>query len=186
MAGKSEQICTAFPLTTISAQKITRSFFKTFSWSKNWKSFLTNLTALKNIHHLAFLNFSRENLLAEKLVGSFFTSDINMNKIMKRINTSTRKTDKSSVFSCAYDVCLVISNWGITHWQERSFFLSTFVLMFISLVRKSFRNFSKTVSRFCKLLLARWWMLLKGFKLRKSYMARLEIVLQQKKWIQID
>ena len=180
MAGKSEQICTAFPLTTISAQKITRSC------GKNWKSFLTNLTALKNIHHLAFLNFSRENLLAEKLVGSFFTSDINMNKIMKRINTSTRKTDKSSVFSCAYDVCLVISNWGITHWQERSFFLSTFVLMFISLVRKSFRNFSKTVSRFCKLLLARWWMLLKGFKLRKSYMARLEIVLQQKKWIQID
>ena len=29
-------------------------------------------------------------------------------------------------------------------------------------------------------------MLLKGFKLRKSYMATLEIVLQQKKWIQID
>ena len=44
------------------------------------------VAALKNIHHLAFLNFSRENLLAEKLVGSFFTSDINMNKIMKRIN----------------------------------------------------------------------------------------------------
>ena len=86
LAGKSEQICTAFPLTTISAQKIIRFFFKTFSCSKNSKSFLTNLTALKNIHHLAFLNFSRENLLAEKLVGSFFTSDINMNKIMKRIN----------------------------------------------------------------------------------------------------
>ena len=46
------------------------------------------MTALKNIHHLAFLNFSRENLLAEKLVGSFFTSDINMNKIMKRINNA--------------------------------------------------------------------------------------------------
>ena len=74
LAGKSEQICTAFPLTTISAQKIIRFFFKTFSCSKNSKSFLTNLTALKNIHHLAFLNFSRENLLAEKLVnfeGSF-------------------------------------------------------------------------------------------------------------------
>ena len=81
LAGKSELICTAFPLTTISAQKITRFFFKTFSCSKNSKSFLTNLAALKNIHHLAFLN-----LLAEKLVGSFFTSDINMNKIMKRIN----------------------------------------------------------------------------------------------------
>ena len=81
LAGKSEQICTAFPLTTISAQKITRFFFKTFSCSKKSKSFLTNLAALKNIHHLAFLN-----LLAEKLVGSFFTSDINMNKIMKRIN----------------------------------------------------------------------------------------------------
>ena len=86
LAGKSKQICTEFPLTTISAQKIIRFFFKTFSCSKNFKSFLTNLTALKNIHHLAFLNFSRENLLAEKLVGSFFNSDINMNKIMKRIN----------------------------------------------------------------------------------------------------
>ena len=86
LAGKSEQICTAFPLTTISSQKITRFFFKTFSCSKNSKSFLTNLAALKNIHHLAFLNFSRENLLAEKLVGSSFTSDINMNKIIKRIN----------------------------------------------------------------------------------------------------
>ena len=81
LAGKSEQICTAFPL-----QNITRFFFKTFSCSKNSKSFLTNLSALKNTHHLAFLNFSRENLLAEKLVGSFFTREINMNKIMKRIN----------------------------------------------------------------------------------------------------
>ena len=81
LAGKSEQICTAFPLTTISAQNITRFFFKTFSCCKNSKSFLTNLSALKNTHHLAFLNFSRE-----KLVGSFFTREINMNKIMKRIN----------------------------------------------------------------------------------------------------